>query len=61
MKRKSMLFALLMTGVMVLSACSGGTKDTKSDEKASDDSKKTLKLQQKEICIHGLIPKTVRS
>ncbi len=44
MKRKSMLFALLMTGVMVLSACSGGTKDTKSDEKASDDSKKTLKV-----------------
>lgn len=44
MKRKSMLFALLMTGAMVLSACSGGTKDAKSEEKAADDSKKTLKV-----------------
>lgn len=44
MKRKSMLFALLMTGAMILSACSGGTKDAKSEEKAADDSKKTLKV-----------------
>ena len=44
MKRKSMLFALLMTGAMVLSACSSGTKDAKSEEKAADDSKKTLKV-----------------
>ena len=39
-----MLFALLMTGAMVLSACSSGTKDAKSEEKAADDSKKTLKV-----------------
>lgn len=40
MKRKSMLFALLMTGAMVLSACSGGTKDAKSEEKRLMTAKK---------------------
>lgn len=47
MKKRSMLLVLLMTGAMVMSACSGSTEEKTEEaktEESAEESKKTLKV-----------------